>query len=75
MIVTLDEKRRLTVPVGLAPSSPGDTFDAQFDEEEDTLIFRRIKRRRSWLKVLKACPVPMDDLPRRSREYARKRKL
>jgi hypothetical protein len=75
MIVTLDEKRRLTVPVALAPASPGDTFDAHFDEEEDTLIFRRVKRGSSWLKVLKACPVPMDDLPPRSREYARKRKL
>ena len=75
MIVILDEKRRLTVPVALAPTSPGDTFDARFDEDEDAIVFRRIKRGRSWLDVLKACPVPMDDLPPRSREYARKRKL
>jgi hypothetical protein len=75
MIVTLDEKRRLTVPLTLAPATPGDAFDARFDEEEDVLIFRRVKRGRSWLDVLKACPVPMDDLPPRSRELARKRKL
>ena len=30
---------------------------------------------RSWVDVLKTCPVPMDDLPPRSREYPRKRKL
>jgi hypothetical protein len=75
MIVTLDEKRRLTVPVALAPATPGEAFDARFDEEEDAIVFRRVKRGRSWLDVLKACPVPMDDLPPRSREYPRKRKL
>ena len=75
MIVTLDEKRRLTVPVALLPAAPGDAFDARFDEEEDAIVFRRVKRARSWLDVLKACPVSMDDLPPRSREYARKRKL
>ena len=75
MIVTLDEKRRLTVPLALAPASPGDAFDARFDEEEDAIVFRRVKRGRSWLEVLKACPIPMDDLPPRSREYPRKLKL
>jgi hypothetical protein len=75
MIVTLDDKRRLTVPAALAPTTPGDAFDARFDEEEDALVFRRVKRRRRWLDVLKACPVPMDDLPPRSREYPRRRKL
>ena len=75
MIVTLDDKRRLTVPVTLAPATPGDAFDARFDEEEDAIIFRRVKRARNWLDVLKACPVPMDDLPPRSREYFRKPKL
>jgi hypothetical protein len=75
MIVTLDDKRRLTVPVALAPTTPGDAFDARFDEEEDAIIFRRVKRRQRWLDVLKACPVPMEDLPPRSREYPRRRKL
>jgi hypothetical protein len=75
MIVTLDEKRRLTVPVALAPAVPGDAFDARFDEEEDSIVFRRVKRGRSWIEVLKTCPVPMDDLQPRSREYPRKRKL
>ena len=75
MIVTLDEKRRLTVPVALAPATPGDAFDARFDEEEDAIVFRLIKRGRGWLEILKACPVPMDDLPPRSREYLKRRKL
>lgn len=75
MIVTLDDKRRLTVPVALAPASPGDAFDARFDETEDAIVFRRIKRGKSWLAVLKACPVPMDDVPARSREYPKKPKL
>jgi hypothetical protein len=76
MIVTLDDKRRLTVPLALAPTSPGDAFDAQFDDEEDVIAFRRIKRGgRSWLDVLKACPVSIEDLPARSREYPRKPRL
>ena len=73
MIVTLDEKRRLTIPVALAPASAGDAFEARYDE--DAIVFRRIKRGRSWLDVLKACPVSMDELPPRSREYLRKLKL
>ncbi len=75
MIVKLDEKRRLTVPLALAPATPGDAFDARFDADEDAIVFRRIKRARSWLSVLKACPVAMDDLPSRPREYPRKRTL
>ena len=31
MVVTLDAKRRLTVPAALAPAKPGDYFDAHFD--------------------------------------------
>ncbi len=76
MIVTLDEKRRLTVPLALAPTTPGDAFDARFDDEEDAIVFRRVKRGgRSWLAILKACPVSIEDLQPRSREYPRKRKL
>ena len=76
VIVTLDEKRRLTVPLALAPTTPGDAFDARFDDEEDAIVFRRIKRGgKSWLDILKACPVPIEDLPPRSREYPRKPRL
>jgi hypothetical protein len=75
MIVTLDAKRRLTVPASLAPTSPGDYFDARFDAEEDALVFRRLPGRESWLSVLKACPVSPDDVPRRRRAAARRRKL
>ena len=63
------------MPAALAPATPGDAFDARFDAEEDAIVFRRVKRSASWLDVLKACPVPMDDLPPRSREYQRKPKL
>ena len=75
MIVTLDAKRRLIVPSALATTMPGDAFDARFDEAEDAIVLRRVKRGRSWLDVLKACPVPMEELPSRSREYFKKRKL
>jgi len=75
MIVTLDAKRRLTVPVSLAPASPGDYFDASFDAEEDVLVFRRLPGKENWLAVLKACPVSPDDLPRRRRAPPRRRKL
>ena len=69
MILTLDEKRRLTVPASLAPTKPGDHFKAEFDPEEDTLVFRRVAAKGNWLKVLESCPVPMDDLPSRRRDY------
>jgi hypothetical protein len=75
MIVTLDAKRRLTVPAALAPASPGDYFDARFDAEEDTLVFRRLAGREPWLDVLKACPISPDDVPPRRRAPARRRKL
>ncbi len=76
MILTLDAKRRLTIPAALAPGAAGDSFEAIFDEEEDEIVLRRVGRKReSWLAVLKECPVPMDDLPPRSREYPQARKL
>jgi hypothetical protein len=75
MIVTLDAKRRLTVPAALAPAAPGDYFDAQFDADEDTIVFRRVAVKGDWLAVLRECPVPMDDVPRRRRDFPRRRKL
>jgi hypothetical protein len=73
MIVTLDARRRLSIRATLAPASPGDQFDAIFDAEEDTVILWRVKRKAGWLEVWKKCPVPMDDLPPRSRELPKKR--
>lgn len=75
MIVTLDSKRRLTIPANLAPASPGEYFDAQFDTEEDAIVFRRLAGKEDWLDVLKDCPVSMDDVPARTRRMARRRKL
>ena len=75
MILILDSKRRLTLPVGLGPAKPGDHFRAEFDAEEDAIVFRRISRNADWLGVLKGCPVKMDDLPPRSREYPKRLKL
>jgi hypothetical protein len=68
MILTLDAKRRLTIPAALAPASPGDYFDARFDAEEDALVFRRLAGAENWLTVLKACPVSPDDVPPRRRK-------
>ena len=75
MIVTLDSKRRLTLPAALLPAEPGQSFDVRFDADEDALIFRRLPEREDWLDVLAECPVPMDDLPPRRRELPKKRKL
>ena len=75
MILTLDAKRRLTVPAGLAPATPGDVFDARFDAEENEIVFRRIAGSGDWLKVLSECPVSMDDMPARRRETAKRRKI
>jgi hypothetical protein len=75
MVLTLDAKRRLTIPAALAPASPGDHFKAEFDPDEDVLVFRRVAKRADWLALLKACPAGMDDLPARRREYPRRRRL
>lgn len=75
MVVRLDAKRRLTVPAALAPAKPGDYFDAHFDAEEDSIVFRRLGGRESWLAVMKECPVSPDDVPPRRREAAKRRKL
>jgi hypothetical protein len=32
------------VPATLASASPGECFDAQFDAEEDAIVFRRLAR-------------------------------
>ncbi|MEW5981229.1 MAG: hypothetical protein AB1806_02535 [Acidobacteriota bacterium] len=75
MIVTLDAKRRLSVPASLAPTAPGEYFDARFDPEEDAIVFRRLALRGDWFTILTECPVSMDDVPPRRREPARRRRL
>ncbi|MCE0522558.1 MAG: hypothetical protein LV480_06575 [Methylacidiphilales bacterium] len=75
MIVTLDSKRRLTVPKALVKTRPGEHFEALYDEDEDKIILRRVKRKTNWLEVWKQCPVSMDDIPPRSRELSKDIKL
>ena len=75
MRLTLDAKRRLTLPASLTTAQPGDHFRAEFDPEEDAVVFRRIAKNTDWLSVLKACPVKMDDLPPRGREFPKRLKL
>jgi hypothetical protein len=75
MILTLDAKRRLTLPVRLVPARPGDHFQVDFDPEEDALFVRRISRNADWLDVLRSCPVRMDDLPPRRRALPKRLKL
>jgi hypothetical protein len=75
MILTLDAKRRLTLPASLVPARPGDHFTAEVDSEEDVLVFLRLAQRSDWLEVLKNCPVKMGDLPRRRREFPKRRSL
>ena len=74
MILILDAKRRFTIPAALVPASPGDAFEARFDAEENEIVFRRIAGSGDWLAVLSECPVSMDDLPRRRRQPARRRR-
>ena len=71
VIITMDAKRRLTVPVAAGDFKPGDTFLANFDCQESEIVFRKINSREDWLAVALACPYPMDDLPPRSRELAK----
>ena len=75
MLLKLDSKRRLTIPAKLAPATPGDYFEALYDEDEDKIIFKKVKRKLDWLEVLKQCPSSMDDLPPRSRELPKELRL
>jgi hypothetical protein len=75
MIVTLDSKRRLTLPNSLIDARPGQVFDVRFDADEDALVFRRMPAQEDWLDVLAECPVSMDDLPARRRQRPRRRPL
>ena len=75
MILRLDSKRRVSLPASLTPASPGDEFEASFDPEEDVVILRRLRKRNDWVAVFKRCPVPMDDLPSRSRQLPKRRRL
>ena len=75
MIVTLDDQCRVGIPAEVAPTAPGDKFDVSFDSDEDAVILRRVKPKADWLAVWKQCPVPMDDLPPRSREMPKELEL
>ena len=75
MTVTLDSKRRITIPTALLSAQPGDTFDAHFDADEGTLIFRRIPKKPDWFDVLESCPVSMDDVPPRRKEFPKRSRL
>ena len=75
MIVKLDSKHRLTVPKSLTKTRPGDYYEALYDEDEDKIVFRRVRRKVNWVEVLKQCPVSMDDIPPRSRELPKKIEL
>jgi bifunctional DNA-binding transcriptional regulator/antitoxin component of YhaV-PrlF toxin-antitoxin module len=71
MVLTMDAKRRLTVPVNLVFAQPGDIFEISVDQEENAIVFRRINRKADWLAVLEQCPLPIEDLPPRRPEYFR----
>ena len=71
MVVTLDSKRRLTVPSAVMATKPGEHFLVDFDVAEDAVVYRRLASQPDWLKVMASCPVPMDDFPFRRREYFR----
>ena len=75
MILTLDAKRRLTVPATLAPVVPGDAFEARFNAEENEIVFRRITGTGDWLAILSECPMRMDNLPRRRLQAPKRRML
>jgi bifunctional DNA-binding transcriptional regulator/antitoxin component of YhaV-PrlF toxin-antitoxin module len=75
MTVTLDSKRRLTLPASLLSTKPGQVFDARYDVDEDAVVFRRLPPKEDWIEVLAQCPIPMDDLPARRRELPKRRKL
>ena len=72
VITTVDAKHRLTIPRALVTTQPGEVFEAFYDQEEDEIILRRIKRKDDWFEVWRACPAKIDEpLPKRSREYFR----
>lgn len=75
MVLTLDAKRRLTLPKEFHAVQAGDYFEASFNAEEQIIVFRKLPSKENWLQVLKECPVSMDDIPPRSRAMPKKIKL
>jgi hypothetical protein len=75
VIVQVDSEGRLPVPVELLPVLPGQRFAAFFDADEDALVLRRLSESDDWVEVLTECPVPMTDIPPRSRELPKRRSL
>jgi hypothetical protein len=63
-------------PTGESPAAQSaDHFHAEFDPEEDAVVFRRIAKNADWLSVVKACPVKMDELPPQRGEFPKRLKL
>lgn len=75
MILTLDAKRRLTLPKEFFAIKTGDYFEASFQAEDQLVIFRKLPSKEDWLDVLRACPISMDDVPPRRHEKPKKIKL
>ena len=75
MILTLDAKRRLTLPASRIPARPGDHFQAEFDPEEDAVVFRRIAQECGLAERAQGLSGEMDDLPQRRSELPKRRKL
>jgi bifunctional DNA-binding transcriptional regulator/antitoxin component of YhaV-PrlF toxin-antitoxin module len=73
MIVTLDSKRRLTLPASVLAAVAGDSFDVQFDAEENAVIFKKLPSRADWLEVMESCPADMTDIPPRRKELPKRR--
>jgi bifunctional DNA-binding transcriptional regulator/antitoxin component of YhaV-PrlF toxin-antitoxin module len=58
MILTMDAKRRLTVPAGLSAAQPGDAFEVTIDADDDAIVFRRINRDRTGWRFWSSAPFP-----------------
>jgi hypothetical protein len=50
-------------------------YEVKGSIESDAVIFRRLPKNTNWLTILKGCPVKMDDLPPRRREFPKRLKL
>ncbi len=72
MILTVDAKRRLTLPKEFLAIKTGDYFEASFHAEDQLVVFRKLPSKENWLDVLKECPVSMDNVPSRSYEKPKK---
>ena len=74
--LSVDEKRRIRIPVEIKSIRPGDELTWSFDEKEQTVTLRRSVKGIDWDYIMAAAPgIADEDAPPSRSEEVYKSKL